>query len=45
MGHNELYEKLRVLLSFGSVIPFPKHKATHTLLSNLFNEEEAKLLY
>ena len=44
MEHNELYEKLRVLLSFGSVIPFPKHKATHTLLSNLFNEEEAKIV-
>jgi ferredoxin len=44
MEYNELYEKLRVLLNFGSVIPLPKHKITHNLLTNMFDEEEAKII-
>jgi len=36
----ELYEKLRILLKGG----LPKHEITYKLISNMYTEEEAKIL-
>ena len=45
MVENDLYEKLRQLLSLGEkVIGLPKHEITLKLLTNMYTEEEAKLL-
>ncbi len=40
----EVYEKLRVLLSPKGFVQLPKHKLTDNLLTNLYSEEEAKLV-
>jgi len=40
----EIYEKLRVLLSPKGFITLPKHKLTDKLLTNLYSEEEATLV-
>ena len=40
MADLELYEKLRILLKGG----LPKHDVTYKLVSNMYTEEEAKIL-
>jgi len=51
MVNLELYEKLRRVLSkgdnivgTGEAVPLPKNKASQKLLTNMFTEEEAKLI-
>ncbi len=45
MVDEELYEKLRILLSTGgNALGFPKHEIITRLLSNMYMEEEARLL-
>jgi hypothetical protein len=41
---SEIYEKLRVLLSPKGFVQLPKHELTDKLLTNLYSEEEAKLI-
>ncbi len=40
----DAYEKLRILLSPKGFVPLPKHELTDKLLTNLYSEEEAKLV-
>ncbi len=40
----ETYDKLRVLLSPKGFAPLPKHELTDKLLTNLYSEEEARLI-
>lgn len=45
MAESDLYENLRRLLgSSGNAIGLPKHEVTRKLLTNMFLEEEAKIL-
>lgn len=45
MAESDLYENLRRLLgSGGNAIGLPKHEVTRKLLTNMFPEEEAKIL-
>jgi Pyruvate/2-oxoacid:ferredoxin oxidoreductase delta subunit len=45
MTKSNLYEQLRILLSTGeNVIALPKHVVIEKLLSNMYTEEEAKIL-
>ncbi len=40
----ETYEQLRILLSPKGFAQLPKHELTDKLLTNLYSEEEAKLI-
>ena len=44
MIRNDLYERLRVLLSLETIVPLPKHEASYELLESLFSETEAEIV-
>jgi len=44
MEREELYERLRIILSAMSAVPLPRHEAAFKLLTNMFDEDEAEVI-